>query len=120
MPAQSLLLLVATNPASFRVSHRVPSEVPVLGPWSGVLQDSGERLELLQPGSPNTNGIVPYWVVDGVRFNDKAPWPIEPDGLGPSLDRVPPGAYGNDPIHWRASAIPGAAPAPTRRRPPPR
>jgi len=41
--------------------------------------------------------------MDVVRYNDKAPWPVEADGLGGLLERLDSGEYGNDPINWRAS-----------------
>src|SRR6185436_10414048 len=37
------MLLVATNPASFRLSYELPETVLILGPYTGALQDSGER-----------------------------------------------------------------------------
>ncbi len=107
----AFLLLVATNPADFRARHQVASNVTVAGPWSGALQDSGERLRLERPGTPDTNG-VPYIVVDEVRYNDKAPWPPAADGAGPSLQRIEPDAYGDDPIDWLAATpTPGLPPA---------
>ena len=103
-----LLLLAATNPASFRARYSVPAEALILGPWSGVLQDSGERLELQRPGLPDTNGAVPNITVDAVRYNNKAPWPTAAAGGGPSLQRRSDGAYGNDPASWAAVlATPG-------------
>ena len=74
----------------------------MLGPISGVLQDSGERLELQRPDVPDTNG-TPYITVDEVRYNDKAPWPAAADGSGPSLQRRSSAAYGNDPANWEAA-----------------
>src|SRR6185295_1031012 len=73
------------------------------GPWAGELQNSGERLELQRPLPPSANGVL-YETVDAVRYNDRAPWPPLADGFGPSLQRLDPGAYGNDPAHWRAAA----------------
>ncbi len=103
-----LLLVVATNPEDFRTRYSVPNEVPILGPWTGVLQDSGEHLELQRPGLPHTNGLVPYIAVDVVRYNDKTPWPTAADGSGPSLQRLAGDAYGNDPASWTAAvATPG-------------
>jgi len=32
------------------------------------------------------------------------PWPTQADGQGPSLSRIDPYAYGNDPANWHASA----------------
>ena len=96
------LLLVATNPAAFRAKYSVPGNVPILGPWSGRLQPSGERLELQRPDVPDTNGVA-YITVDEVRYNDKAPWSPAADGGGPSLQRQNPAAYGNDPTNWVAA-----------------
>jgi hypothetical protein len=47
--------------------------------------------------------FVPYIDIDVVHYNDKAPWPTNADGLGPSLERLYATAYGNDPINWRPS-----------------
>ena len=53
-----------------------------------------ERLELQRPDVPDTNGFA-YIVVDGVRYNDKEPWPPAADGSGPSLQRKVAAAYGD-------------------------
>jgi len=108
------LLLVPIEPAQFRAKYGVPAEALIVGPYSGLLQDSGERLRLERPDDPvvGTNGVrtVPYLVVDEVRYNDKPPWPAGADGDGPSLQRRSPSAYGNEPTNWFASGIsPGAA-----------
>ncbi|MBI5384840.1 MAG: lamin tail domain-containing protein [Verrucomicrobia bacterium] len=106
-----LLLLVATNPADFQAKYSVPTNVPVLGPFAGALQDSGERLKLERPDAPTTNG-VPYIAVDEVRYNDKAPWPSAADGGGASLQRRDAAAYGDDPTNWLAAPpTPGRDPA---------
>src|SRR5204862_4677537 len=109
VPANGYLLVVPIDPVAFRAKYSVPAPVQIVGPYSGVLQDSGERLRLERPDSPDTNG-VPYIVVDEVRYNDKLPWPIGADGDGPSLQRRAPTDYGNEPTNWFASGItPGAA-----------
>jgi len=107
--AGQYLLLVNIDPALFRAKYGIAAGVQILGPYPGNLQDSGERLQLVRPDSPDTNG-VPYIVVDEVRYNDKLPWPPGADGDGPSLQRLAPAAYGNEPANWFASGItPGAA-----------
>jgi len=116
LPAQGLGLLVGTDPGAFRSRYRVAAQVPVLGPYPGVLQDNGELLELQQPDAPDltTNALgevsvlVPWVTVDAVRYNDRAPWPVAAAGTGPSLERVDPQAYGNDPANWRASFGPAS------------
>ena len=114
LPPGGLLLVVGTNPAAFRLQYDVPASVTVLGPFSGALQNAGERLRLEHPGPPETNSLVPYIVTDEVRYRDQSPWPGAADGTGPSLQRVNPAAYGNDPINWFA-----AAPSPGRANPEP-
>jgi hypothetical protein len=111
LPANGLLLLTGGDPAVFRTKHGVPSNVPILGPFAGALQNSGETLALQRPDVPdlNTNTgtyFIPYIDVDVVDYNNQEPWPTAADGTGASLERLQSSAYGNDPINWRAS--PGA------------
>lgn len=109
LPAGALALVVPTDPAAFRAAHGLAATVPVYGPYTGNLQDSGERLEL-QRAEDSLSGLV-YITVDEVRYNDRLPWPVSADGSGPSLQRTGPLVYGNDPAHWL-----GAAPSPGRLR----
>jgi hypothetical protein len=105
---EQLLLLVATDPSSFRMKYGIAANVKIIGPYPGALQDGGERLELQRPDVPDTNGVA-YVTVDEARYNDKAPWPAAADGSGPSLQRKNSAAYGNDPANWEAAlATPGA------------
>jgi hypothetical protein len=103
-----LLLLVGSDPAAFRAKYGVPAGVPIFGPYPGKLQGGGENLAIQRPDAPdldtNTGSLfVPYIDVDVVRYDDKAPWPTNADGLGSSLERLNAATYGNDPINWRAS-----------------
>ncbi|MDB6038465.1 MAG: hypothetical protein JWM99_2306, partial [Verrucomicrobiales bacterium] len=115
IPANGLAVVVPADPVLFRLRNGVPNNVPVFGPYNGALEDHGELIELKRPDHPDvdTNGtvFVPFLVVDSVRYNDKAPWPLEAAGQGPSLERINARAFGNDPANWRASgdaASPGA------------
>jgi hypothetical protein len=101
--AGQALLLVATNPASFRAKYGVSNPVVILGPFPGALENSGENLELQQPDTPNTNG-VPYVTIEAVRYNDKLPWPPGADGTGLSLQRLYSLSFGNEPLNWVAAA----------------
>ena len=102
-----LLIISNAEPSDFGSHYAIPDDVPVLGPFLGILQDSGERLELLKPDEPDTDSggseIVPYIVIDAVRYNDNPPWPSEPDGNGPSLEKLKPKRHGNDSANWRSS-----------------
>jgi hypothetical protein len=111
LAANGLILVVASDPGDFRVRHNVPAAVPVLGPFAGVLQNSGERIQLLRPDAPDITpeGVfVPQLVVEEVRYSPLPPWPQEAAGHGPSLERVSVASYGNDPINWRASPGPAS------------
>lgn len=103
LAASGFLVVTRADPATFRTKYNVPAQVPIFGPYAGDLQDSGERIELQKPGTPDTNGPLAYITVDAVRYNDKAPWPPAADGSGPSLQRKNSFAYGNDPINWEGA-----------------
>jgi hypothetical protein len=109
LPAGQTMLLVAIEPAVFRATYGIPSHVPILGPYSGSLSNGGERVELARPGDED-QGVVQYLVVDSILYDDQAPWPVEPDGNGPSLERVYARMYGNEPANWSASTVTGGTP----------
>ena len=110
IPAGGYLLLVNTDPATFRSKYGVPSGVQILGPYTGYLNNAGENVKLYRPGEPDPlpPNPVPYYLVDRVEYKDTAPWPTSADGLGPSLQRKAPADceayplkdYGNDPVSW--------------------
>jgi hypothetical protein len=116
LPAGGFALVVSfdpswpTNPeAAFRAAFNVPPEVPIFGPWTGVLNNSGERLGLNRPdkplGSPaESAGEVPYVNSETVDYAVRAPWPTLASGLGHSLQRVSSVRFGNDPANWTAAA----------------
>jgi len=94
------------------LKYNVPVAVAVFALYPGVLENGGETLALQRPDQPdvdtNTGAMfLPYIAVDVVHYHDKAPWPTNADGAGPSVERVVASAYGNDPINWRASYGPG-------------
>lgn len=93
----------AAATAAFRGKYALFAGLPLFGPFSGRLDNSGETLRLEKPDSPETNG-VPYVVVDEVGYKDSAPWPVSPDGDGPALQRVSLAAFGDDPANWVGAA----------------
>lgn len=93
--------------AEFRAFYSVPAEVRVFGPYLGRLKNGAEALELHRPDIPQfwfdpDFGYIPYILVDRLAYSDQAPWPFQADGLGFSLERRDPAAYGNDPVNWHA------------------
>ena len=107
LSANGLLILAGGDPGLFRTKYGIPSDVPILGPFPGTLQDLGELLQLQRPDAPDVDingvGFIPYIDVDAVRYNDKAPWPANAAGGTASLERLNARAYGNDPANWRSS-----------------
>jgi hypothetical protein len=102
IPAQGILLLVASAADAFRTQFSVPSEVLVLS-FAGQLQTNGETLELLRPDSDPTNRMA-HALVDRVRYGATSPWPLMAGGRAAALQRVDPGGYGDDPINWQAAS----------------
>jgi hypothetical protein len=121
VPPFGYVLLVRFDPVSnpamlalFRDKYRLGTDQIIWGPYQGKLANDGENVRLLKPAhlsSPDQaeSGLVQYTVVDQIAYSDQAPWPVEADGGGPSLQRKSPIDYGNDPSNWRAAAAtPGA------------
>jgi hypothetical protein len=106
IPAGGFVVLVdlaKTTVETFRATFNVPAETQIVGHLFD-LSNEGEALCLEKP---NPDPLRPDILIERVRFNDKAPWPTEADGAGPSLERLPPGQFGNDPLHWKAVTIHG-------------
>ncbi|HEU0011851.1 MAG TPA: lamin tail domain-containing protein [Verrucomicrobiae bacterium] len=107
--AHQSLLLVSFDPANpallsaFRAKYGVFSSMPTYGPYSGKLDNSSDSLKIQRPDSPETNG-VPYILVDGLDYQDAAPWPPGADGSGQALQRVSLTSYADDPANWIGTA----------------
>lgn len=102
------VLLTEIDPALFRARHGIPAATRIFGPWTGSLDNAGEAVEIAQPDAPQTVppiGLVPYVVVERVRYDNHWPWPSEPDGHGASLVRISPTQYGDDSANWTASGV---------------
>ncbi len=120
MPANSFCLVVNFNPqtnasalANFRSRFGVSNTVPIFGPWSGKLNNSGDAIELYRPDPvqlpPHPDaGYVPFIRVDKVNYLSSVQWPAGSDGTGKSLQRKNPVLFGNDPINWDAASLPTA------------
>jgi hypothetical protein len=124
LPPKSFMLVVNFDPtrdpsqlAAFRSKYAVPASVPIVGPYSGNLDNSGGGVSLYRPDAPIVTGpdtgTVPEVLVDEVEYDQDSPWPPAADGLGFALSRVSDSAFGNDPASWRAAyPTPGAPAAP--------
>ncbi len=93
--------LVVNNLAAFELRHG--PGLPVLGEWSGKLDNGGENVKL------SYGAGIP---VREFRYDDVAPWPTAADGAGGALVLIDPLALPDhaDPLNWRAAAPgPGAS-----------
>jgi len=104
------VLIVAFDPVldpmaadAFRARNGAFQGAPLLGPYSGKLDNSSDSVELVRPAPPLQAGAVDEILVDKVHYRDTLPWPLEADGLGLVLQRRVVTAYGNDPSNWVAS-----------------
>jgi len=117
IPEYNYALVVSFDPATnapalaaFRTKHGLDNSVVILGPWSGKLDNSSDAVELKRPDAPVASGpdagLVPYILVERVKYSDRAPWPSAADGntngTGFSLQRMIALDYGNDPVNWIA------------------
>ncbi|MCP4455813.1 MAG: hypothetical protein GY809_30510 [Planctomycetes bacterium] len=107
-PGEHVVMVKDTN--IFHSNFDVPDMVNVLEWPSGKLSNSGERIQLDQPGDVDLAGKR-YWIrTDRVDYSDGSHpdnsgvdlWPAGPDGRGWSLQRIELDEYGNDPINWQA------------------
>ncbi|NLF32491.1 MAG: hypothetical protein GX591_16570, partial [Planctomycetes bacterium] len=115
LPAGQRLVILSFNPdklenvaraAAFRTAYAIDESVVLVGGWTGNLSNGGERLELQRPDTPPAEEpyYTPHVIEDAVDYNDKAPWPVTPDGGGDSLHRNAGTAWGGDPLSWTAAA----------------
>ncbi|HAD14568.1 MAG TPA: hypothetical protein DCF33_19255, partial [Saprospirales bacterium] len=71
--------------------------------WSsGVLTNGGNTIVLR-----NSMGLT----LDTVQYDDAFPWPLEPDGLGPSAELLSPNLNNNDGANWVPSTTVTGSPS---------
>ncbi|UCG58191.1 MAG: lamin tail domain-containing protein [Phycisphaerales bacterium] len=91
-------LVVARDPAAVEAAYGISG---VYGPFSGRLNNDGERIEL----SNNAGQIIISF-----RYNDGRPWPASPDGTGHSLIRAKLGGDPDEASTWSPSTYIGGSP----------
>ena len=119
LPAFGELLVVAFDPLDpreaprvnlFRTVYNLSPAVPLVGGFSGRLDNAGDAVRLVRPGLPSAADpqTVPYVDVDEIEYEPSTPWSPRADGLGSSLGRVNPFGDGLDVTSWAApNATPG-------------
>jgi len=87
--------------ARFLETYQLDESTPLIGPYSGRLDNSGERLHLVD--------ALGGTILD-FRYEDGGAWPGRPDGRGSSLELDNPAGDASDPATWRASYEYGGTP----------
>lgn len=70
------IIFCETDPETFRAAYQVPESVRIFGPWTGQLNNAGERISLR-----DKNGVTRCTMA----YDDRDPWPLAADGAGHSL-----------------------------------
>jgi len=91
-------LVLARDPAALEQTYGITG---VKGPYSGRLDNDGERIELL-----NNNGGI----VIAFRYDDERPWPFSTDGAGHSLILAKKGGDPAEASAWLPSMLIGGTP----------
>ncbi len=89
------------DPGEFRAAYGLSNAIQVFGPWTGSLDNAGERITLR-----DKNGVV----MASVRYDDEYPWPVAPDGAGHSLVLTESERAIDDYRSWGASSRVGGFP----------
>ncbi len=75
--------------------------VTTVGTYSGKLDNGGEKVTL-----KDNNGVT----ISSLTYDDGSPWPISPDGSGPSLELLDATLDGTQASSWRGSLANGGTP----------
>ena len=86
---------------SLAFNHNFPNISNFIGEFDFGLNGGGELVRLFDAGE------LP---VDEVNYDDSSPWPLEPDGNGPTLELIHPSLNNGLGTNWSASDINGATP----------
>ncbi len=97
--------------AAFRTNFNVATNVRVFGPYSGVLNNDSDEINLRQPVLPSGGTNIPYVLIEKVQYQDASPWTEVADGFGYSLQRWDAQAFGNEPTNWVAARLTPGAPS---------
>jgi len=89
------ILIAGTDAATLRTAYNLPASVRIYGPWTGALDNAGERIAL-----QDKNGVT----LCTVAYNDRGKWPPSADGAGHTLVLKNPDRRIDDYRNWTASS----------------
>jgi hypothetical protein len=87
-------LVVARDYSAFGRAYGF--NIPVAGQFAGSLDNGGETLSLVQPGPPSDR------MINGVTYDDDAPWPLIAESSGASLQLIDPTQDNRRVLNWAA------------------
>ncbi|NLF33272.1 MAG: lamin tail domain-containing protein, partial [Planctomycetes bacterium] len=92
----------AARLAAFQTEYGLTDPIAMVGGWTGHLDNSGERIELLyrRPGGPEH--VWAFVLAEEATFDDGPDWPAEAAGEGSSLVRIDEEVWGSYPTNWEA------------------
>jgi concanavalin A-like lectin/glucanase superfamily protein/lamin tail-like protein/CotH protein/Ig-like domain-containing protein len=110
-PAGSLIapngfLVLARNRPAFAAA--CGATVPVFDTFDGALQENGETLSLIKPGTNAATDLI----VSRVRYENGPPWPVVTNTPGVSLQLIDPAQDNFRPANWAAMFSNAPAPGP--------
>jgi hypothetical protein len=91
-------LVVASNPAALQAAAGLTG---VLGPFTGSLNNSGEKLELRDRNER---------LMDRMEYGDGSKWPLAADGSGATLAKRDQDSTSAEPEHWTSGVVTGGTP----------
>ena len=91
-------LVVARDPNALKAAYKITN---VVGPYTGKLDNAGERVELCNAGG----GVMLTF-----KYGTTHPWPVSPDGTGHSLVLAKLGGDPDEAGSWAASSAIGGTP----------
>ena len=73
--------------AAFRAQYEIRSNLRIVGGFQGPLNNDGARIQNQRPDSSSVEPttMVPCWLEEELLYDDPSPWPVTPNGTGPSL-----------------------------------
>ena len=94
-------LVVAKNPVALAATYHGAGIGAIVGPYSGRLSNSGERIELSDAAGQ---------ILISFRYDEEYPWPVSPDGTGHSLVLAKAGGDPEEASTWSPSTYIGGTP----------
>ncbi len=85
-------LIISNDLSKFQEFYS--TDIPISGPFDFGLSGGGDEVRIF-----NDIGEL----VDSVQYDDNEPWPIDPDGEGPTLELINPNLENDVPQSWASS-----------------